>query len=314
MINYSAIDPDFPGEKLLAGLRAVEARYGIHLTLHDCRGLLCHANGRPFFPDRCMHMHPYCITGRFEMPGWNRRCHEECKLRVEANADRLRRPFLHHCWKGVTELVVPLERNGLPVLLLYAGVFRTSGAELPEDLTPELRARFETLPPPDEKLGENLALELQLIGQGMLHYAGLSRNRAGFPQERSNQIRRFLEDHAHEDIALSDLAAAMHLSTTHCCHVVKYHFGQPFHTLLRQERIRRARNLLYSTEMPLKEIAAAVGFHNEFYFNREFSRVCGIPPGECRKRENRILAAGRKSPALNRNRLRSSETGTEPDL
>ena len=148
----------------------------------------------------------------------------------------------------------------------------------------------------------------------MLHYAGLSRNRAGFPQERSNQIRRFLEDHAHEDIALSDLAAAMHLSTTHCCHVVKYHFGQPFHTLLRQERIRRARNLLYSTEMPLKEIAAAVGFHNEFYFNREFSRVCGIPPGECRKRENRILAAGRKSPALNRNRLRSSETGTEPDL
>ena len=83
MINYSAIDPDFPGEKLLAGLRAVEARYGIHLTLHDCRGLLCHADGRPFFPDRCMHMHPYCITGRFEMPGWNRRCHEECKLRVE---------------------------------------------------------------------------------------------------------------------------------------------------------------------------------------------------------------------------------------
>ena len=111
MINYSAIDPDFPGEKLLAGLRAVEARYGIHLTLHDCRGLLCHADGRPFFPDRCMHMHPYCITGRFEMPGWNRRCHEECKLRVEANADRLRRPFLHHCWKGVTELVVPLLRE-----------------------------------------------------------------------------------------------------------------------------------------------------------------------------------------------------------
>ena len=122
-------DPDFPGEKLLAGLRAVEARYGIHLTLHDCRGLLCHADGRPFFPDRCMHMHPYCITGRFEMPGWNRRCHEECKLRVEANADRLRRPFLHHCWKGVTELIVPFVWDGVLELIFYVGPFR--GPEVP---------------------------------------------------------------------------------------------------------------------------------------------------------------------------------------
>lgn len=86
---------------------------------------------------------------------------------------------------------------------------------------------------------------------------------------------RFLEGYAHEQVALSDLAE----------HLVKYHFGKPFHTLLREERISRARNLLGSTPMPLKAVAASVGFRNEFYFNREFTRVCGVPPGEYRARQ-----------------------------
>lgn len=285
MIIFQTIDADSPEETLPAALRAVEHRRGIHLTLHDCRGLLYHADGRPFFPGRYMHTHPYCITGRFETPGWNRRCHEECMLKAEAAADRLRKPFLHCCWKGVTELIVPLERSGSPVLLLYAGVFRTPGASPPEELTPELKEQFGELPSPEGRLDNELALELQLLGQGILHYAALCRSRAGTPQERSNQIRRFLEEHAHEGVGLAELAEAMHLSITHCCHTVKYHFGKPFHTLLREERIRRARNLLCSTEIPLKAVAAAVGFRNEFYFNRQFTRECGVSPGEFRKRQ-----------------------------
>lgn len=288
MTSFPKIDPDSPEEMLWKGILALEAQCGIHLTLHDCRGLLFHEDGRPFFPGRGMHTHPCCLSGRFDTPGWNRRCHEECMLKVEAAADQLRKPFLHHCWKGITELVVPLERNGSVVLLFYAGVFRTPGTSLPDGVTHELKALFETLPKPGKRLSEALALELQLFGQGILYYADLCRNRAGAPQEQSSRIRRFLEEHAHENIGLADLAETMNLSPSHCCHIVKYHFGRPFHTLLRQERIRRARNLLESTGMPLKAVANAVGFRNEFYFNREFARECGISPGEFRKRKYRV--------------------------
>ena len=95
MITFEAIDAASPGKSLAAALQAFERKHGVHLTLHDCRGIFYHADGTPFFPGRYMHIHPYCITGRFETPGWNRRCHEECMLRAEAAADRLRRPFLH---------------------------------------------------------------------------------------------------------------------------------------------------------------------------------------------------------------------------
>ena len=59
----------------------------------------------------------------------------------------------------------------------------------------------------------------------------------------------------------------------------------PFHVLLLEERLTRACNLLRTTEMPLKAVAAAVGFSNEFYFNRLFAREYGRPPGEFRRRE-----------------------------
>lgn len=277
-----AIDRELPGKELTVALEAFERRRGLHLTLHDCRGIFYHADGSPFFPGRYLHSHPCCLEGRFENPAWNRRCHEECKLRAEANADRLRKPFLHSCWKGITELVVPLERNGSVALLLYAGTFRTPGAELPEELPPELRERIGRLPDAGSLPEPGLVPELQVFGQGLLHYAELCRERAGIPPEQGGRIRRFLEEHAHEPVSLSDLAADLHLSRARACHLVSYHFGKPFHTLLREERIRRACNLLRSTPLPLKAVAAAVGFRNEFYFNREFSRVRGVPPGEYR--------------------------------
>lgn len=97
-------------------------------------------------------------------------------------------------------------------------------------------------------------------------------------------IRRFVEDHAHKQVSLADLARAMNLSATHTCHLVKFHFGKSFHALLCDTRMARARNLLRSTDMPIKMVAAVVGFDNEFYFNRIFARECGMPPGEFRKK------------------------------
>ncbi len=289
---FDAISNESPGAALSAALREFECLHGLCLTLHDCHGVFYHADGRSFFPGRNLHSHPYCLDGRFENASWNRKCHEECKLRIEATADRLRRPFLHSCWKGVTELVVPLERNGTVALLLYAGTFRTPDSQSSEELPPRLREELAQLPSAEGFPAAGLVLELQVFGQGLLYYASMFRERAGTPKETSAAIRRFLEDHAHEKVTLADLAGELHLSRSRTCYLVKYHFGKPFHTLLREERIHRARNLLGSTPLPLKAVAAAVGFRNEFYFNRQFTQVCGVPPGEYRESCRNETGAG----------------------
>ena len=39
MITFEAIDAASPGKSLAAALQAVERKHGVHLTLHDCRGI-----------------------------------------------------------------------------------------------------------------------------------------------------------------------------------------------------------------------------------------------------------------------------------
>ncbi len=279
MIILEAIDPKSPAKMLVASLEHYDAKYGVRLTIHDCRGVLYFPNGDPLFPGRGMHMHPYCITGRYEIPGWNKQCHEECMVRTENRAHRLKTPFIRECWKGVTELVVPIVRQDSVMLIFYAGVFRSPAAVPPADL----RESWENLPVADHELLKKMALELQIFGQGILYYTEFYRDRAGASREKSAMIRRFVEDHAHEQITLANLAKALNLSRPHTCHMVKFHFGKSFHALLCDTRMERARNLLRSTEMPIKMIASVVGFSNEFYFSRIFTRECGIPPGEYRK-------------------------------
>jgi AraC-like DNA-binding protein len=85
------------------------------------------------------------------------------------------------------------------------------------------------------------------------------------------------------------LAAHLHLSPSRTSHAVKEFTGMSFQDLLLKERMARATILLESSGDSLAEIAAKLGFENEFYFNRAFKKACGTPPGSFR----RLRLAGR---------------------
>lgn len=59
--------------------------------------------------------------------------------------------------------------------------------------------------------------------------------------------------------------------------------GLPLHQYTRFLRLNEARRLLRHTDKPLAEIAGHLGFTDEYYFNREFSRLAGLPPGAYRQ-------------------------------
>lgn len=55
-------------------------------------------------------------------------------------------------------------------------------------------------------------------------------------------------------------------------------------TLFRSRHlVEQACHLLCATDKPIKEIAYALGFGNEFYFMRRFKQITGWPPGEYRR-------------------------------
>lgn len=265
---------NYPAEAICAA----ERRFGVTVTVHDHRALLFDREGNALLPGRGSHTHAYCKAGRYENPEWNRSCLAECGFQAESAALCELRPFLHHCWKGVTELVVPIEQNGSPVLIFYAGAFR--GPEAPP---PGFEAEQRELPEPEAELFADLARLLTLTGQGILKTLETARERElRAPPSRKQLIRKFIDEHAHEPVTLADLAAALNVSPSRAGHLVTAAFACPFQELLLAERMTRARNLLLNTDYPQKEIARSCGFGTVYYFSRMFRRFYGTTPGSCR--------------------------------
>jgi AraC-like DNA-binding protein/ligand-binding sensor protein len=265
-------------------LQEVEREFGISLTIHDLKGRLRHSDGRPLLPGRNEHQHPCCSRMRYKEAGWNTRCGEDCFRQTEQTANKLQKPFLKLCWKGLAELVVPIFLREQHLLSILAGVFRhptgiPEEAKLPEWFTSE----YAKLPLFDAARLAKLSGVLKIVGQGMI-LGEESKLTPGAPADRKTQIYQFFEDYAREQVGVTDLGRQLGLSPSRARHLVKELTRHNFKSLLEEERMLRARNLLQSTNHPLSVIAETVGYKNGYYFNRAFKNYFGEPPGRFRRK------------------------------
>ena len=98
------------------------------------------------------------------------------------------------------------------------------------------------------------------------------------------QVRQALAAHPERAHSAESLAGLLHVSPRTLHRQLKEE-GASLQQLKDEVRLERARELLYRTDRPLKQIAAAVGFRNEKSFSRAFRARTGVSPGEFR--ENR---------------------------
>jgi AraC-like DNA-binding protein len=78
-------------------------------------------------------------------------------------------------------------------------------------------------------------------------------------------------------------AARLGLSPVHFRRLFRREFGAPGHHYLLQARLDCAARLLRLTDQPVKEVAAACGIPDVFYFTRLFSARLGISPARYRQ-------------------------------
>ncbi len=87
-----------------------------------------------------------------------------------------------------------------------------------------------------------------------------------------------------EGLSIRELAASVFMSPDYLRQMFKKQFGEsPVQYLIRQ-RIDFACNLLRSSRLPVKEIAAECGIENPYYFTRLFHRVMGQTPSVYREK------------------------------
>ncbi len=104
--------------------------------------------------------------------------------------------------------------------------------------------------------------------------------------ERAAKSIEFMKAHLRESLPIATLAAVVNLSRSHYTTLFRRVTGYAPLRYLNHLRMQRAVQLLDTTNLSIKEISEQLGFSDQFYFSRAFSKMHGHAPSEHRQRYN----------------------------
>jgi len=94
--------------------------------------------------------------------------------------------------------------------------------------------------------------------------------------------RRFIAEHADEELSLAAVARVVNMSATYFSEKFKEMTGINFVDYVARTRVTKAQNLLQNPNLRISEVAFDVGFQSLSQFNRAFKKVTGRSPREYR--------------------------------
>lgn len=101
----------------------------------------------------------------------------------------------------------------------------------------------------------------------------------------AEKARKILDVHFKDALRMKEVAESLYLCPDYLRQLFKANFGESPMNYVIGRRIDAARKLLSATDEPVKNIAAACGFSNPYYFARLFKKVTGQTPSEYRRRK-----------------------------
>jgi AraC family transcriptional regulator len=178
---------------------------------------------------------------------------------------------------------------------LLASVAETVGASIP-DAGPELHVRD----PRVEHIGWALKAELEdaqgggrlyaeslgvaLCVQLLCRYTGKGlRTATSLPKRRIRRAIDYIHTHLDADLSLIELASVSGLSPSHFQAVFKESAGVSVHQYVLRTRVDLAIRLISQGQLPLRDIAAQIGFCDQSHMVRCVRKVTGKTPTVIRR-------------------------------
>ncbi|KKR03643.1 MAG: hypothetical protein UT30_C0023G0001 [Candidatus Uhrbacteria bacterium GW2011_GWF2_39_13] len=100
---------------------------------------------------------------------------------------------------------------------------------------------------------------------------------------RFGPVLSYLEENISEKTTIKKLAYLVHLHPTYFANSFAKVFGMSPLEFMISQKLEKTQKMLFFTEKPIKEIAAEIGFKDEFYFSRIFKKYIGISPTQYRQ-------------------------------
>ena len=113
-------------------------------------------------------------------------------------------------------------------------------------------------------------------------FVGGQQDGAGDMEHRVVQMVGYMKERLNQSLRVPKLARMVGVSQSHFFAVFKKQTGFAPIDFFTRMRMTRACELLDSTSLSVKEIAAALGYDDQFYFSRVFKSVNRISPSKYR--------------------------------
>ena len=129
--------------------------------------------------------------------------------------------------------------------------------------------------------------------------------------KRVEKIIQMMREDVRGELSLGEFAQSVNLSVWRLCHIFKSDVGMPPIRYLRQLRMERAKDLLESSFLSVKEIAYQVGLNDESHFVRDFKSTYGFSPALYRSQfKNNPAPEGQKGNGNGRGPTNGSQPKT----
>ncbi len=105
------------------------------------------------------------------------------------------------------------------------------------------------------------------------------------------QIEKLIEENFKKQLSPEFYADQLDVSLATFNRLCKKYFQNSFITIVNLKKIAAAKNQLFLTNYPIKDIAYELGYNDPLYFTRVFKKYAGVSPNDFRKqlKNNRLI-------------------------
>lgn len=198
--------------------------------------------------------------------------------------------IIYHCHAGLIEATAPLMDGGAAIgylmfgqiadvaarselETLIANAFRTSRlAAAPADYTGDIAIKTDA----QIKAAAN-------IMEACTFYVVFKETMRMQQENFAANMDAFLNSHLSENLSVERIARELGVSKSKLYQVCADRLGCGIAEYVKQLRIRRAQELLRTTDLPIAQVAEAAGFSDYNYFCRVFKKEVGVPARKYRE-------------------------------
>lgn len=101
--------------------------------------------------------------------------------------------------------------------------------------------------------------------------------------------KEYIVNNFNKNITLKDVADEVFLSQNYLSELFKKETGEGFYDFISKYRIRKAKEILITTNLKIYEVAQKVGYNDSITFGRAFKKITGVTPNSFRNDGDKVL-------------------------